>query len=386
MKRSLLVTLCGLVLCAASPVSAQATKPENASRDGKFLAAITREVLRYAQRLESANSAMTYAAGNAAGLSKVAARETKKKPFKAAMLSGAKEFCAIAGKTKGDVAVAALAAHLRVSLDTKRPRKEDGSLSSRQAWEVWSYGLSTSMAFAPVGKVGLCPQHGDVMMRAWDVYLAGLYPLDASLGNPGNFLTSYGSSVVSVVCEGTTTSGVVLDMDLSPVALNAGMKSAVVTSQYGLGACAEGDFLDRRLTVRAGDTEYPALLWSWAEDKDTAVVLTAATLEPVRDFYGAVVPRPSVGDTAVVIWGQNGLAGRLSEAKIVLAESDFIYTSNKGPGEQLAGAAVFNNKGDLIGIVDSASLDTESRTVTVLPITRFCGNPYSTSCYIGWAS
>ena len=43
-----------------------------------------------------------------------------------------------------------------------------------------------------------------------------------------------------------------------------------------------------------------------------------------------------------------------------------------------------DGRGGLIGIVDGQSLDSDSRTLYVLPITRLCGNFYGTSCYIAW--
>ena len=160
----------------------------------------------------------------------------------------------------------------------------------------------------------------------------------------------------------------------------------VTSSQYGLDACIDGDFLDRRVSVKSGATEFVGYIWSWSDDKDVASIVTAATLTPVREFYGSVVPRPSIGDTAVLVWGQDGSAGRAQTGTVVLAESDFLYTTNRGPGSHVAGAAVFNNRGDLLGIVDSSSIDGDARTITVLPVTRFCDGPYSTSCYIGWKS
>ena len=210
--------------------------------------------------------------------------------------------------------------------------------------------------------------------------------LNASAGDLSAFVTAHGSAVVAVTCAGVTISGVVVDINLSPEPVNAGMKSAIASSQYGLDACIDGDFLDRRVSVKSGATEFVGYIWALSDDKDVAVIVTAAALTPVREFYGSVVPRPSIGDTAVLVWGQAGVAGRADEGKIVLAESDFLYTTNRGPSIYMAGAAVFNSRGDLLGIVDSSSIDGGARTITVLPITRFCDGPYSTSCYIGWKS
>jgi hypothetical protein len=211
-------------------------------------------------------------------------------------------------------------------------------------------------------------------------------PLNAFVGDLAAFTGAHGAPVVSVVCAGVTVSGVVLAVTASPEAANAGMKSGIATSRYGLQSCLSGDFLDRRVTVRAGAVEHIGYVWSWDDQSDIAVVYTPATLQSIPSFQGNAAPRPSTGDTAVLVWGQAGAVGRANEGTVALSESDFIFTTNRGSGTHLAGAAVFNSRGELIGIVDASSLESDARTIAVLPITRLCGNFYSTACYIAWGS
>ena len=250
------------------------------------------------------------------------------------------------------------------------------------------YPWSSVNSFQPkqAGVIRLRVSAGNGKVWPFNLTVIAQKALNASAGDLSAFVTAHGSAVVAVTCAGVTISGVVIAANLHPEAVNAGMKSKIVSSQYGLDACMAGDFLDRRVSVKSGATEFVGYIWSWSDDKDVASIVIAATLTPVREFYGSVVPRPSIGDTAVLVWGQAGSAGRAAEGKIVLAESDFLYSTNRGPGSYTAGAAIFNSRGDLLGIVDSSSIEGNERTITVLPITRFCDGPYSTSCYIGWKS
>jgi hypothetical protein len=254
-------------------------------------------------------------------------------------------------------------------------------LSRQHAWDLNRYLDIAAQSYAYV----LCPSQGARLDEASELSLSEP-TLNGAIGDLAAFVNAHGSAVVAVTCAGVTISGVVIVAALHPEAVNAGMKSTIASSQYGLDACLDGDFLDRRVSVKSGATEFVGYIWSWGDDKDVASIVTSAVLTPVREFTGSVVPRPSIGDTAVLVWGQAGSAGRAQTGTVVLAESDFLYTTNSGPGSYVAGAAVFNNRGDLLGIVDSSSIDGGARTITVLPVTRFCGEPYSTSCYIGWKS
>lgn len=202
------------------------------------------------------------------------------------------------------------------------------------------------------------------------------------------FVTRYGNSVVSVVdCDGFETSGVVIPVSMTPELVNAGMKSTVVTTFGGVSDCLEGSWLERRVTVRANGVAYPAYVWGWDETKDIASLKTIAALPAVESFTGSVVRRPRTGDAAVLIWGQAGPAGKASQGLVVLPGADYIRADTRGPGESAAGAALFNNQGQFLGMATSDVFVTGGYPVMLfLPIIRFCDTPYSIDCYIGWAS
>ena len=248
------------------------------------------------------------------------------------------------------------------------------------------YPWSSVNSFQPkqAGVIRLRVSAGNGKVWPFNLTVIAQKALNASAGDLSAFVTAHGGPVVSVTCAGVTVSGVVMFATSAPEAINAGMRSNIATSQYGLDPCLSGSWLDRRVSVRAGAVEYIGYIWTWGDDSDIAVITTSADLPSVPSLFSEQAPRPSAGDTSVLIWGQNGAAGRADAGVVAISESDFIFTTNRAPDTHLAGSAVFNVRGDLIGIVDGQSLDSDSRTLYVLPITRFCGNVYATSCYIAW--
>jgi len=382
MKRLLTLVLPGLLLAGAftSPVNASNRKPANASEHWRY---VSGDVLSYAREAERSNNPMTLGM-NVRGLTKAAQKLVKSPAAKKRATNKAKAMCrAVAAPGQSGIERAARVwsnqrSAFVAGIDLSAP------ISRQHAWELNALLDISAQAYASV----LCPGQTDRLSAASDLsdsWVRGA-ALDAPVTDLPAFVSAHGNSVVSIVCDGVTTSGIVINITPSAEPTNAGMKSGVVTSRYGLDECVEGDFLDRRVTVRAGATEYPGYIWLWEEDKDVVLVYTPAVLPAVRDFYGSLVPRPVAGDTAVLVWGQAGISGRAEAGTVVLSQSDFIFTSNRGPGTHVAGAAVFNSRGDLIGIVDSEAVEGGARTITVLPVTRFCDGPYSTSCYIGWAN
>jgi hypothetical protein len=249
---------------------------------------------------------------------------------------------------------------------------------ARQKWDILHFVDIAARTYANA----FCPAQKARLQQAYD--LSQKPPLTQPVSDVDAYVRVYGDAVVSLSCGDQYGTGIVIPVRASATAVNAGMKSGIVTSRYVLEECTEGEFLDRRVKVRTSAGEYPGYVWSWADDKDVALVFTVADIVSVKNFIGSEVANPEFGDTAVLIWGQSGLAGRAEAARVVQTASDYIRTTHTGPDEYLAGAAVFNTRGELLGMVDSSFVDSSDSTMAVLPITRFCDGPYSTDCYIGW--
>jgi hypothetical protein len=120
-------------------------------------------------------------------------------------------------------------------------------------------------------------------------------------------------------------------------------------------------------------------VWNWDVPKDLAVVDTTCDIPKVAGFTGTTVPRPVIGDIAIVIGSAAGIAGTSTQGAIAnITDREVLVTAQAAPGS--SGGALFNRDGQLLGIVQGA---TGTLTV-VIPITRFSDAVYAASVSIAW--
>jgi len=176
------------------------------------------------------------------------------------------------------------------------------------------------------------------------------------------FVRSFGNALVTVECwaDGGISrgSGTSVGENFHQKALNQGIRSMLVTNHHVVEDCLWGDWLSRQV-----------------------LVLTSSGESVFAEFVGSIVPKPEIGDVAVIIGSAAGLPGTSTQGAIAnIMDKEILTTAQAAPGS--SGGALFNRYGQLLGIVQAG---TGSLTV-VIPITRFPGAVYSDTTIVGWRS
>ncbi len=198
------------------------------------------------------------------------------------------------------------------------------------------------------------------------------------------FIRSFGNALTTIECKSggniSVGSGTSVFASFSQESINQGIRSMLVTNHHVVKNCVRsGDWLSRQVLVRAATADCVGYVWSWKEDKDLAVVFTTCDIPNVSGFTGLTVPKPEIGDVAVIIGSAAGLAGTSTQGAIAnIIDKEILTTAQAAPGS--SGGALFNRDGQLLGIVQAG---TGSLTV-VIPITRFPGTIYADSVTVAW--
>jgi S1-C subfamily serine protease len=200
------------------------------------------------------------------------------------------------------------------------------------------------------------------------------------------FIRSFGSALTTIECKSggniSVGSGTSVSVSFSQDQINQGIRSILVTNHHVVKNCLRsGDWLNRQVLVRAAAADCVGYVWSYREDKDLATVFTTCDIPKVAGFTGFTVPKPEIGDVAIIIGSAAGLAGTSTQGAIAnIMDKEILTTAQAAPGS--SGGALFNRDGQLLGIVQAG---TGSLTV-VIPITRFPGAVYGDTTIIGWRS
>jgi len=199
------------------------------------------------------------------------------------------------------------------------------------------------------------------------------------------FVRSFGNALVTVECwaDGGISrgSGTSVGENFHQKALNQGIRSMLVTNHHVVEDCLWGDWLSRQVLVLTSSGECVGYVWSWDEINDLATVATTCDIPKVAEFVGSIVPKPEIGDVAVIIGSAAGLPGTSTQGAIAnIMDKEILTTAQAAPGS--SGGALFNRDGQLLGIVQGG---TGSLTV-VIPITRFPGAVYDDTTIVGWRS
>lgn len=199
------------------------------------------------------------------------------------------------------------------------------------------------------------------------------------------FVRSFGNALTTIECKsgGSTSvgSGTSVSVSFSQDQINQGIRSMLVTNHHVVKTCLRGDWLGRQVLVRTSSGDCVGYVWGWDVPKDLAAVFTTCDIPKVARFSGFTVPKPEIGDVAVIIGSAAGLPGTSTQGAIAnITDKEILTTAQAAPGS--SGGALFNRDGQLLGIVQAG---TGSLTV-VIPITRFPGAVYSDTTIVGWRS
>jgi len=207
------------------------------------------------------------------------------------------------------------------------------------------------------------------------------------VGDLSAFVATYGAALVTIECRarGTVSVGSGTSVSVtftSATSIQMGFKSAIVTNSHVVEPCTYASYLDRKVVVRTRSGECVGYVRDWDDAKDLATVYSSCDIPKVSGFTGATVPRPAIGDIAIVIGSAAGIAGTSTQGSIAnITDNEILTTAQAAPGS--SGGALFNRDGQLLGIVQGA---TGTLTV-VIPITKFANGPvYAASVSIVWRS
>jgi hypothetical protein len=145
-------------------------------------------------------------------------------------------------------------------------------------------------------------------------------------------------SVVDVYCGTSLGTGFAFDI---PAA--GGFESAVVSNWHVVEECTfiEGPGLE----IETSDGNIlPATLWNWDPDADLAILMTSASLPPLR--YAS---EGKIGDTVIAIGSPRGLAGTLTTGVISQVYPNQYQTDVAlNPGN--SGGPLLDSEGDVLGV------------------------------------
>jgi S1-C subfamily serine protease len=106
------------------------------------------------------------------------------------------------------------------------------------------------------------------------------------------------------------------------------------------------------ITVRQGDAQVKATLWTWQEDKDLALLILTKGDVP-RLPFAAASPALKTGDRVFAVSGLGGAGGAITEGFVADVSSAGIqHDAAIGPSFQ--GGPLVNSKGEVLGVASRA--------------------------------
>ena len=102
------------------------------------------------------------------------------------------------------------------------------------------------------------------------------------------------------------------------------------------------------ITVRQGDQQVKATLWTWQEDKDLALIIVQKGNVP-RLSFAPRSPAPKTGDRVFALSGLGASGGAVSQGFVADVSSAGVqHDAAIGPSFQ--GGPIVNSKGEVIGV------------------------------------
>jgi len=204
------------------------------------------------------------------------------------------------------------------------------------------------------------------------------------VSNLEEFVRVYGAAVTTIECVGDyggTASGTsILNSYTDQRLIDKGIRSTLVTNYWVISECEGGrkDWLSRQVVVRSRAGECVGYIGRWDTSIDVATVYTTCDIPKVSRFTGTSVPKPMIGDVAVIIESVVGTEGTSTQGAIANITGDEILTTAQA--SRSSGGALFNRDGEFLGIV----MGVTGSLTTVIPITKFAGTVYSATNTVAW--
>jgi len=163
----------------------------------------------------------------------------------------------------------------------------------------------------------------------------------------GALLELVQDSTVTIGCKDAQGSGWVIELgspsaDADPEAIELDRKfpTEVITNHHVIEECVD---TPRKVTATAGEDTYDAVLYSYDEENDLALVAIKQDVPPL-----ALSEKPQPGWWAVAVGTPYGLEGSVSIGNIMnLDGTDIIATTPLNSGN--SGGPMVNSRGEVIG-------------------------------------
>jgi S1-C subfamily serine protease len=201
------------------------------------------------------------------------------------------------------------------------------------------------------------------------------------VANLQEFVSTYGKSVVTIYCGGSSGSGVSVPFGVGVWHQELGAQSVIATNMHVVEDCINsGTFWrDNLVTILHQGVEYVGYVNSWPSyvdylsgaKADLASVMTTG-LVPSTSYWN--VRAPQLGDAVVAIGSAGGVPNIATRGEVAgVTAKDIISTAPAGHGS--SGGALFNNNGQLLGFIYAAN----ASLVNVVPTPRLCESVFSCS-------
>lgn len=145
-------------------------------------------------------------------------------------------------------------------------------------------------------------------------------------------------SIVTVECGLALGSG--FSFEIQP---SSGYKSAVVTNHHVVEECTYTDGNQISIVTNAGERPR-AILWSWDEENDLALIMVRAPLPPLSE-----ADEGEIGDRVVAIGSPEGFTGTITSGIISQVYSD-AYQTDAALNHGNSGGPLLDMNGDVLGI------------------------------------
>jgi len=216
----------------------------------------------------------------------------------------------------------------------------------------------------------LCTKVGKKLL--W-VKIAGL---TEPIQNLQRFIDMYAQPVVTVSCDTVQGSAVATPIaGWTPFEESIGAKTRLLTNHHIVYDCIKSfdDLTQNKMTILFKGVEYVGYVSfapSWndvnVDGKPDLASISTTALIPVTPNL-RTVPAPALGDVVVAVGSAGGYPNVTTRGEVAgINAKDLIITAQAGHGS--SGGAVFNTRGQLLGIIYSV---TGNLTQTV-PISRLC--------------
>ena len=199
-------------------------------------------------------------------------------------------------------------------------------------------------------------------------------PLFNAPDDLGRFIASARQSTVTVLCDGGSGAGWIIDTEANPKVRPAKRAEygdeytrTVVTAEHVIRDCRKND---KPVRVRVGGVTVPAVLMNWNRERDVATIGIASNSQAASPFtftpdgtWAMTIGAP-LDDVLVPVIGQ------------VVHDDGFhlLLHLTTRPGN--SGGPVFNSRGEVIGTIGGTILDEETGGVTgwsyAAPVEALC--------------